>query len=193
MPTALFPKEEILHRLTDTFRRLGYDAATLNRLAAETGLVKASLYHYFPNGKKDMGLAVLGYLGDRFQTEVLDPFQAQPEAHQAFGGLVENLSSFYDQGYASCLMEVFTLGSARDLFADNVRQRLSALRGALAAKAEMAGVRPKLAETRATTALTLIQGALVIARGLGQPELFAEQTASLPGLMLAPASSVGSD
>ena len=51
LPAPLSPKSELLARLSDTFRRLGYDGASIADIATATGLGKSSLYHYFPAGR----------------------------------------------------------------------------------------------------------------------------------------------
>ena len=42
----------------------GYDGASLNELAESSGLQKASLYHRFPAGKKEITSAVLNYVNE---------------------------------------------------------------------------------------------------------------------------------
>ncbi|MEP7000146.1 MAG: helix-turn-helix domain-containing protein, partial [bacterium] len=48
MPAPISSKDEVLDRLLDTFRDRGYEGASLAELSAATGLMKSSLYHYFP-------------------------------------------------------------------------------------------------------------------------------------------------
>ena len=48
--------EDVLAGLTEVFQSKGYEAASLQDLARATGLKKASLYHRFPGGKKQMAL-----------------------------------------------------------------------------------------------------------------------------------------
>ena len=59
MPAPLISRNEVVDRLLAVFQRLGYDGASLAELSHATGLGKSSLYHYFPNGKEEMALAVL--------------------------------------------------------------------------------------------------------------------------------------
>ena len=184
MPTAIIPKDKVIERLAEAFRLWGYDAATLSRLAEATGLVKASLYHYFPKGKQDMARAVLNHLGDRFQEEVMNPVQQAPDPRTAFGILGEKLYAFYYQGRASCLMELFTLGTAGPLFAATVKARLMSIHEALAALARTAGIPDEQANARAGKALAMIQGSLVVARGTGDPELVGRHMQDLANLML---------
>lgn len=42
-------RDELLYRCADTFRRLGYNGATMDALSTACGLTKASFYHHYPN------------------------------------------------------------------------------------------------------------------------------------------------
>ena len=61
MPAPSISREEVLNRLTKTFRTYGYDGASLAKLSEATGLGPSSLYHYFPGGKEEMAQAVLNH------------------------------------------------------------------------------------------------------------------------------------
>lgn len=43
------PRDELLHRCANTFKRLGYHGTTMDALSAACGLTKASFYHHYPN------------------------------------------------------------------------------------------------------------------------------------------------
>ena len=66
-------KAEVLDRLMDTFRRDGYDGASLAQWSAVTGLGKSSLYHHFPGGKSDMALQVLAHMAAGLERDLLAP------------------------------------------------------------------------------------------------------------------------
>jgi len=51
---ATIEDDDLICKLTDVFRNVGYDGASLAVLADATGLKKASLYHRFPGGKEQM-------------------------------------------------------------------------------------------------------------------------------------------
>ena len=62
MARALKSKNEVLTILVETFRRDGYDGASIATISKATGLGKSSLYHHFPGGKVDMATQVLGFV-----------------------------------------------------------------------------------------------------------------------------------
>jgi len=76
MPAPLLSKDEVLDRLLNTFRDKGYEGASLAELSAATGLVKASLYHYFPGGKQDMAEQVMAHLERQLAAAIYEPLQS---------------------------------------------------------------------------------------------------------------------
>lgn len=43
------PRDELLQRCASTFKRLGYNGATMDALSVACGLTKASFYHHYPS------------------------------------------------------------------------------------------------------------------------------------------------
>jgi AcrR family transcriptional regulator len=73
MRPAKVSDKQLFERLTDVFRRRGYDGASYADLMKATGLVKASLYHRFPGGKEEMVGAVQSEVDRHFAEYVLAP------------------------------------------------------------------------------------------------------------------------
>lgn len=186
MPAALIPKEEVLDRLTRVFRQVGYEGATLSRLSEATGLVKASLYHYFPGGKADMAESVLARANTWMKDEVLAPLAGPGTPTKRLQAMADALNEFYSGGRDGCLLGLLSHGEARDRFHDHVRAALGHWAGAIAMVLEEAGIPAALARERGEDAVILVQGALVVARGLGDSAPFARTVAALPEQLLAP-------
>ena len=184
MPAPLIPREAVLDRIIEAFRTRGYDGATLSRLSEATGLVKASLYHYFPAGKEDMARAALDALTQKLVDEVLQPMDAEPDPLEKLRVMVEGLKRFYEGGKAACMLEVFSLGTARELFGEQIRNAFIRLRDTLAQTLARNGQDLATALARAELAVAAVQGALVMSRGLGEPDTFENVLGSLPGLLL---------
>lgn len=49
----------LLETATRLFRASGYSAVSIGEILQESGLSRSSLYHFFPNGKEELGAAVL--------------------------------------------------------------------------------------------------------------------------------------
>ncbi|MDH4273896.1 MAG: TetR/AcrR family transcriptional regulator [Gammaproteobacteria bacterium] len=184
MPAAQKGKDDVIQHLAGVFRRHGYDGATLTMLSDATGLVKASLYHYFPNGKQDMARAVLDYLGELSKSEVLDKIDYAGDPRRELNALCERLVHYFQQGQVSCILEVFTLGQAKGLFQDTIAARMSRIAEAYARLLQRAGIAESVAQQRGWEALVTIEGALVVTRATGDTKLFRNMMMALPTRIL---------
>ncbi len=59
MPNIAKHKDNIVVAAMSLFRRQGYASTGLNQILQESGAPKGSLYHYFPGGKEQLGLAAV--------------------------------------------------------------------------------------------------------------------------------------
>src|SRR5215217_1906682 len=105
MPAPILSKEEVLDRLLSTFRDKGYEGASLAELSAATGLVKSSLYHYFPGGKEEMAEQVLGHLNRQLATDLYEPLQSGQTPVRKLGAMLDTIDAFYEGGRKACLLE----------------------------------------------------------------------------------------
>jgi len=188
VPAALIPKDEVITRLTRVFREVGYESATLSRLSEATGLVRASLYHYFPGGKEDMAAAVLARANEWLEEHALAPLAGPGPPPERLIRMIVALDGFYAGGQDACLLGLLALGASHYAFQSSVQAALTRWTDALAALAEDAGLPADLARARAEDAVIRIQGALVVSRGLATTEPFARTLRDLPGHLLAPAA-----
>jgi len=186
VPAALKTKEEVIQLLTAVFRKHGYTGATLSMLSEATGLVKASLYHYFPKGKQDMGLAVLEQVGAQFMREVIEPIDYNGDSHQQLKNMCQNLIGFYHDGRAACLLEVFSLGQAGELFHDIIASRIERLTEVITTLLQKAGFEDAEARERAIDAIVRVEGALVVARASANRWIFINTMKALPEQLLKP-------
>jgi len=184
MPAALAPKEEVLDRLLDSFRRDGYDGASLATLSKRTGLGKSSLYHHFPGGKQQMALDVLGHLGARLGA-AFRPLGDEPSPKRKLGMLLDAVDAFYEQGKKACLLERLTASVDRARFAAPLRAAFVSLISELEAVARAAGLSPAVARRRAEDAVVRIEGALVVAAGMGDAGVFSRTLGDLRANLLA--------
>ncbi|WP_013320434.1 TetR/AcrR family transcriptional regulator [Gloeothece verrucosa] len=178
-------REQAIRQLIPVFRRYGYEGATLSRLSMATGLGRSSLYHHFRGGKEEMAAAVLEYVGQWFETTILAALRTRDEPLERLRVMCENLNEFYQQGQENCLLNAITFGEGNDLFHRQIEQMLKIWLDELARLLLEAGIPAEIAKHRAQEAIILIQGALVLARGLGNTAPFEEMIASLPERLLA--------
>jgi TetR/AcrR family transcriptional repressor of lmrAB and yxaGH operons len=185
MPTIKVEPDDIIDRLMDVFRTVGYDGATLSKLSQATGLQRASLYHRFPGGKKEMAEAVLAHAGAWLDTHVLAPLTGSGTPQARLLKMAEALDRFYVQGGKSCLLDSLSFREGSALFHDHIRTAFAHWIAALAALVvESTGCPTAEAHRRAEDAVLSIQGALVLARGTGNTQPFQRVLTHLPSLLL---------
>lgn len=185
MPTTKVESDDVLERLTEVFRTVGYDGATLSRLSEATGLQRASLYHRFPGGKQEMAEAVLSRAGALFQQNILDPLTGTGTPEERLERMSRKLDEFYCRGSSPCLLDTLSFGDGGDIFESHIKESFSRWIDALARVArEATGCSRKSARERAEDAVIRIQGALVLARGSGNTKPFQRILRSLPGDLL---------
>lgn len=184
MPAPLIPKEEVLNRLAAAFRAGGYQGTSLKDLCEATGLVKASLYHYFPGGKENMAQAVLDHIGGWFSANIVAPLNRDGDPAKRLDTMISELNRFYNKGKTACLIELFGIGEAQGLFQETVHAHEQAWEQAIVRTLTDAGVDKSTARQRAEQALIQIQGSLVIARAKNSPQVFTRTLGTLPDLLL---------
>jgi AcrR family transcriptional regulator len=174
------PKETYIPCLLKLFRQYGYDGATLARISEATGLGKASLYHHFPGGKDEMVQAVMDYLERWLAENVLPSLQGDGTALEKLQQMSDRLSELYEAGQQPCMTATLLFGSARDLFHDLIQARYCAWINAVAKVLVDAGLDPATAQQRGEYMVITIQGSLIVAQGLDNPEIFQRSLQRLP-------------
>jgi AcrR family transcriptional regulator len=184
MAHPLLPREELIERLGVVFRQHGYEGASLSLLSAATGLGRASLYYQFPRGKEDMANAVLDATGLLFSALVIEPLAGPGIPRARLRRVAAGLTQFYRDGHQACLIDVFGIGEAGQLFRPRLSRNIDALKAALARLLVEAGIDATDAAHRAEDIVIAIQGALVIARVTGTNAGFERVLAELPDRLL---------
>ncbi len=176
----------LIARLARVFRDVGYEGASLAVLAQATGLRKASLYHRFPNGKRQMADEVLAAALAWFSENVLAPLKGEGAPKARLAAVAERLDGFYEGGRRACLLNMLAAPCREDgLFSPAIKGALEALIDAFVKLARDAGHAPTAARRRAERSVAMLQGSLVLARGLGSPKPFRKFLESLADDLLA--------
>ncbi len=186
MPPALLSREEVVARVMSVVRRQGYDGASLTALSKATGLGKSSLYHHFPDGKDDMVGAVIGHLETSLEALVFAPLRAAGPPAERLQAMNDALDRFYDDGREACVLAILGIGDSSQRFHPRVKQIFRDWIDAFATVIRDGGQSPEVAQGRAEDALVRIEGALVLARSLGEPAIFGRTLRALPAELLRP-------
>jgi AcrR family transcriptional regulator len=185
MPPALATKDEVLDRLMESFRRHGYDGASLATLSDRTGLGKSSLYHHFPGGKEQMALDVLAHL-DATLRAAFRPVEDEPDPGKKLGFVLDVIDAFYEGGRKACLLERLTASVDRARFGSSLKASFTTMISLLASIGRAAGLSAATARRRAEGAMVRIEGALVVAAGMNDVSVFRRTLDELRATLLLP-------
>lgn len=177
---VLTSRETHLPALFQLFRLYGYDGVSLTKISEATGLGKASLYHHFPGGKAEMVQATMDYSQQWFEENVLQVLQQEGEAVERLQEMCDRLNTLHESGEQPCLLAALITGAPRDAFQAQVRARLKMMIEAIASLLTKAGLPAQIAQQRGEDAVIVIQGALILSRGLEDSTPFERAIAQLP-------------
>lgn len=178
--TARLPRNEIIARLFRVFQLCGYEGASLKMLADAAELSKASLYHYFPDGKEQMAEAVLARAGADLQKHVFLPLQ-QKDVQNALIGSLEGVLQYYRGDIPICLMNGLTMGAGSDLFGKEISDAVEAWRRAYENSYFMITGDAEEAAAWSSYAIERIQGALIVSRVQGSRQSLEACIAEMKG------------
>lgn len=184
---AKIEESVLLKKLSDVFRDVGYEGASLAMLSEAAGLKKASLYHRFPGGKEQMAREVMTRAETWLIEHILTPLGSSDPPQARIAAMVRNLDAFYSGGRQPCLLNMLSSPRAdRGPLARLIKHAFKAWTEALTSVLIDAKFDEDIARFRAERAIALLQGSLVIARGMGATRPFRNCLANLEQELLAP-------
>lgn len=156
------PRNELLDKLTAVIASSGYDGSSLADFSAATGLSKASLYHFFPGGKRDIAQQCLIRSGMKLQKWVIAPLQGRAVAAARLNTSLDGVARYYGGERPSCLMNILSLTENAADFLPGIQAGLKAWQDALKLTFLALGNSDKESGQEALSFLRQIQGALVL-------------------------------
>jgi AcrR family transcriptional regulator len=181
-------EDSALHtKLSDVFRDVGYEGASLAKLSEATGLKRASLYHRFPDGKEQMAGEVMSRAEAWLTEHVLTPLKSKDAPEARIRAMIRALDGFYSGGRQACVLNMMSSPREdRGPLAGRIRNAFRAWIEALAVVLSDAGADEHTAHFRAERAVALLQGSLVLSRGMSSTRPFRNCLAHLEGELLPP-------
>ena len=164
--------KELLNSLMDTFRRVGYDGASLSQLSESTGLKKASLYHRFPGGKQEMAEKVLGNVNLWIQENLVDVLTSEDPPIERLDTALHNINRLYDGGKDACILRALSQGTGLNLFQKKIKENFEDWINGFKTLAEDFGVDPSDSWELAEDVIIKIQGSLILSVTLKKPKIF---------------------
>jgi len=172
---ATIDSGKLIQSLIDVFRNVGYEATSLCMLEKATGLKKASLYHRFPRGKEQMAQEVISALDTWMKDNIIAMLRSDAPPAERVESLKHSLKKFYSNGKQACILNTLSspMGS-NGLFSKEIKSMLLAFTDSLAGVVSDAGYDKKESYIRAERVIMLLQGSLVVSRGIGSQRPFRE-------------------
>jgi AcrR family transcriptional regulator len=171
-------RADVIPLIAEVFRELGYHGASMSAMTERTGVAKGSLYHFFPGGKEEMAAAVLAHVDAWFVKEIYEPLEHE-EAGAAIARMWTAVDSYFRSGRRVCLIGAFALDETRDIFAESIHRYFKRWVTALAKALVRVGADRKGAVDLSEEVVGGIQGALVLARALGNDQVFGRSLSML--------------
>jgi TetR/AcrR family transcriptional repressor of lmrAB and yxaGH operons len=183
MAHKLISDEEFLAKALDLFRTYGFEGVSIKQLADATGLEKASLYYRYPGGKDEIVMAAAREVVAWFQKNVFAPLAGGGTPRRRVAFVVERLREIYMGGAKSCVTDVLSIPGSPTELKTAIKGVMQAWVNAFAGIAKESGLSPAMARARAEEAIVRIQGALVMARVLGDNSAFERALKLLPDIL----------
>jgi len=181
---AQIDDDTLVQKLTQVFRDYGYEGASLSILSKATGLKKASLYHRFPGGKEQMALEVLGSAGKWVEKNIIIPLNSGETPEKKIKYLAKKLDEFYIGGKGSCLLNML---SSPDIkkgpFSGHIKDAFQVWINSLTDVLIESGISPAESKKRAENAIAMMQGTLVMSRGMNDTKPFKNFLKNLPEIL----------
>ncbi|SHJ69573.1 TetR/AcrR family transcriptional regulator [Propionispora hippei] len=192
-------KDNIIHVALRLFLQRGYKYVSLVDVAAEAGITKGGIYHYF-SSKEDLLYTAVHYLFDRIEAKYIDVFSRDGSLQQAlYSMLVERELEVYarsllgmEQGdyrenHASFILEVMNHFPKMQERIDRSHMTVCQAIGAkLQAAMGQGEIRPQ-ADTHALAVmiLAMLNGQISLGEKLNSPEIRKLMTENLWRLICA--------
>ncbi|EZH71878.1 TetR family transcriptional regulator [Aquimarina atlantica] len=175
--------QDLLEGLMSVIRSKGYDGSSLNELAGSSGLQKASLYHRFPNGKKEITAVVLDYVEKWVTDNILSLLSDTniPPSERLEKALI-NIDDLYGGGQKTCILRALTMDSNLELFGEQLSQIMSQWITGFNTLGVAFGLSESDAKSKAEQTLILIQGSLIVSKALSDLSPFQKTLASIKAM-----------
>jgi TetR/AcrR family transcriptional regulator, lmrAB and yxaGH operons repressor len=168
MAKATDSKEKTLAAAALLFRRQGFHGTALHDVLAAAGSPRGSLYFHFPGGKEQIGEAALDLAGEAVRSKIAQAAQASPNAAAFLTGIARAMAADLQQSdfCNGCPIATTALETAAqsDVLRAAARRAFQSWEQEIARGLTRFGAKPEDAAISATSILSQIEGALLLAR-----------------------------
>jgi AcrR family transcriptional regulator len=168
MAKATDSKEKTLAAAARLFRQQGFHGTALHDVLAAAGSPRGSLYFHFPGGKEQIGEAALDIAGEAVRSKIARAAQASPNAETFLTGIARAMAADLEQSdfCNGCPIATTALETAAqsEVLRAAARRAFQSWEQEIARGLTRLGAKPDDAAIAATTILSQIEGALLLAR-----------------------------
>jgi TetR/AcrR family transcriptional repressor of lmrAB and yxaGH operons len=168
MAKAADSKGKTLAAAAKLFRLQGYHGTALHDVLAAGGSPRGSLYFHFPGGKEEIGEAALTLAGEAVRQAIAHAAETSESALVFLTRVARGMASDLEKsGYQEgCPIATTALETAAqsDVLGAATRGAFQKWENEIKRGLERFGMSPDEAESAATTVLSLLEGALLLAR-----------------------------
>ncbi|WP_299223632.1 TetR/AcrR family transcriptional regulator [uncultured Aquimarina sp.] len=164
---------DLIIGLTKVFRAKGYEGTSLNEISEVIGLKKASLYHRFPKGKKEMAERVFDHIDNWVEGHIffaLTDENTRPRQRLANG--LAHIRTLYNEGTETCVFRAFSMQTGLELFEKQVNNGMISWINAFTQIGLALNLPSLKAKEKAVQTLIEIQGSLIVTKGLNDTTIF---------------------
>ena len=172
--------KQLMVSLSQTFREKGYEGTSLSDISEATGLKKASLYYRFPNGKKEMAEGVLNHIDLWVNDTIVSVLtnENMTAKQRLTNGLV-HIKDLYDSGKTTCIFRAFSLKTGLELFEKCINDGMNTWINAFTKLGIAFKLTEENAKEKALQTLIIIQGSLIVTKGLNDIKVFEKALKSI--------------
>jgi len=168
MAKAADSKGKTLAAAAKLFRLQGYHGTALHDVLAAGGSPRGSLYFHFPGGKEEIGEAALTLAGEAVRQAIAHAAETSESALVFLTRVARGMASDLEKsGYQEgCPIATTALETAAqsDVLGAATRGAFQKWENEIKRGLQRFGMSPDEAESTATTVLSLLEGALLLAR-----------------------------
>lgn len=164
--------EQLISGFMEVFRKVGYEGASLEALAAASGLRKSSLYHRFPGGKKHMAEEVLKSANQWVRTNITSVLNSDGDPTKRLNRALKNIDILYSSGRKACILRALSMDTGLDLFSRLIHGAFEDWITGFSKIAMDFAFTSDESKQLGVDVVIKIQGSLIVSRGTGDKQLF---------------------
>lgn len=171
-------KSQVIEVAQASIQKLGYNGFSYRDIATKVGIRSASIHYHFPT-KENLGAAAAARYTERFMERLAIAAESETDIPKLLSFYVSLFRETLERDGRMCLCGMLgaEISSLPDLVVLEVRkffaQNLAWLSSVFSGHPMVAkDGNPKQAEIEAASFMASLEGALILAKGLGEPDIF---------------------